>query len=397
MGWNEPGNNDKDPWGNRGKQDGPPDLDEVVKNMQKKINGIFGGKGKNVGNGSGDDGSFAVFGLIAILLVVWLAYDMTYIIDEKQRGVVLRFGKHVTFGQDAEGNTVDVLQPGLNIRFPRPIETVYKLESQQVRRITHKATMLTQDENIVDVEVAVQWRISKPTDFIFNVASPVPTLQQVTESAVREVIGKSKLDYVLTEGRADIANKQQDVIQQTLNDYQAGIFIEAVELQTAKPPEEVKSAFDDAIKSREDEQRLVNQAEAYRNDVIPKARGAAARLREEANAYKLSVISKAEGEADRFDQLLTEYRRAPEVTRKRLYLDAMESVLTNTNKVLMDNEQGNSLMYLPIDKMMNNQSSGRTRSTQGSIDSFTAPSSSQVDQQLQDLRDRASSRLRGDR
>lgn len=397
MGWNEPGNNDKDPWGNRGKQDGPPDLDEVVKNMQKKINGIFGGKGKNVGS-NGDDGSFAVFGLIALLLVVWLAYDMTYIIDEKQRGVVLRFGEHVTFGEDAEGNTVNVLQPGLNIRFPRPIETVYKLESQQVRRITHKATMLTQDENIVDVEVAVQWRIFRPTEFIFNVSGPTATLQQVTESAVREVIGKSKLDYVLTDGRADIANLQKDVIQQTLNDYKTGIFIEAVELQTAKPPEEVKSAFDDAIKSREDEQRLVNQAEAYRNDVIPKARGAAARLREESNAYKLSVIAKAEGEADRFDQLLTEYRRAPEVTRKRLYIDAMESVLSNTNKVLMDNEQGNSLMYLPIDKMMSNQGSSRSSSTiQGSNDTFTSPSSSSVEQQLQELRDRANDRLRGER
>ena len=193
-------------------------------------------------------------------------------------------------------------------------------------------------------------------------------------------------------------NKQKDVIQQTLNEYQAGIFIEAVELQTAKPPEEVKASFDDAIKAREDEQRLVNQAEAYRNDVIPKARGAAARLREEANAYKLSVIAKAEGEADRFDQLLTEYRRAPEVTRKRLYLDAMESVLSNTNKVLMDNEQSNTLMYLPIDKMMGGQgsSSNRGKSIQGSSDSFSSSTNS-VEEQLRDIRDRANSRLRGER
>jgi len=275
---------------------------------------------------------------------LWLVFDMTYLIDQQQRGVVLRFGEHV--------NTLD---PGLNIRLPRPLEKVIKVNVGQVRSITHKATMLTQDENIVDVEVAVQWRIGSATDFLFNVYEPFPTLRQVTESVVREIIGKSELDFVLTEGRSEIAQKIQILIQDVLDDYTSGIYISSVEMQPAKPPEEVKAAFDDAIKAREDEQRLVNEAEAYRNDIIPKARGGAARLREESNGYKARVIARAEGEASRFEQLLIEYKRAPEVTRERLYIDAIESVFSNTNKVLIDNDNGNSLMYLPIDKLIDRE------------------------------------------
>ena len=279
-----------------------------------------------------------------ILLIAWLVFDMTYLIDQQQRGVVLRFGEHV-----------NTLNPGLNIRLPRPIEKVMKVNVGQVRSITHKATMLTQDENIVDVEVAVQWRIGSATDFLFNVYEPFPTLRQVTESTVREVIGKSELDFVLTEGRSEIAQKIQILIQDVLDDYASGIYISSVEMQPAKPPEEVKAAFDDAIKAREDEQRLVNEAEAYRYDIIPKARGGAARLREESNGYKARVIAKAEGEASRFEQLLVEYKRAPEVTRERLYIDAIELVFSNTNKVLIDNDNGNSLMYLPIDKLIDKE------------------------------------------
>jgi len=212
--------------------------------------------------------------------------------------------------------------------------------------------MLTQDENIVNVEVAVQWKIRNPADFLFNLYAPAATLRQVTESAVREVIGKNELDFVLTEGRSEIAQRQEVLIQEIMDLYVSGIVIAKVEMQSAKPPEEVKAAFDDAIKAREDEQKSVNQAEAYRNDVIPKARGGAARLREEASGYKAKVIAKAEGEASRFEQLLTEYQRAPEVTRQRLYLDAIESVLSSSSKVLMDSDNGNSLMYLPIDKLL---------------------------------------------
>ena len=341
MAWNETpdGNKNKDPWEKKGNGGGPPDLDEIVRKMQKGFGGIF----SNGSSGKGDNSIFP-FSIGIILLIAWLVFDMTYLIDQQQKGVVLRFGEHV--------NTLD---PGLNVRLPRPIEKVRKVNVGQVRSITHKASMLTQDENIVDVEVAVQWRIGSATDFLFNVFEPFPTLRQVTESAVREVIGKSELDFVLTEGRSEIAQKIQILIQDVLDDYTSGIYISSVEMQPAKPPEEVKAAFDDAIKAREDEQRLVNEAEAYRNDVIPKARGGAARLREESNGYKARVIAKAEGEASRFEQLLTEYKRAPKVTRERLYIDAIESVFSNTNKVLIDNDNGNSLMYLPIDKLIDRE------------------------------------------
>jgi membrane protease subunit HflK len=294
---------------------------------------------------------------------------------------VLRFGKHV-----------DTLEPGLNFRFPRPVEVVLKVNVGQVRSITHKALMLTQDENIVDVEVAVQWRIGNAVEYLVNVYSPASTLRQVTESSVREVIGKSKLDFVLTEGRSEIAERIQSLIQETLGEYKTGIYISTAEMQPAKPPEEVKAAFDDAIKAREDEQRQVNEAEAYRNDILPKARGGAARLREESNGYKSRIISKAEGEASRFGQLLAEYQRAPEVTRERLYLDAIESVFRNTNKVLIDNDNGNSLMYLPIDKLIDKrQNNSSNNSTQNFND--TSTSSSVMD----DTRQRLDQRLRGAR
>ncbi|MEM7027373.1 MAG: FtsH protease activity modulator HflK [Pseudomonadota bacterium] len=386
MGWNEPpeGNKNKDPWGNRGNGDGPPDLDEIVRKMQKGFGGMFGKKQPAaINNNSG----IPIF-LIIILLLAWLAYDMTYLIDEQERGVVLRFGEHVA-----------TLDPGLRVRLPRPVETVQKVNIGQVRSITHKALMLTQDENIVDVEVAVQWRINEPTQYLFNVFAPDSTLRQVTESVVREVIGKSKLDFVLTEGRSQIAETIKTLTQQTLDDdiveddYESGIYISSVEMQPAKPPEEVKAAFDDAIKAREDEQRLINEAEAYKNDIIPKARGSAARLREEATAYKARVVAKAEGEASRFEQLLTEYRRAPEVTRERLYLDAIESVLMNTNKVLIDNDGGNSLMYLPIDKLMERRQSS---SANLGIEDFTSSSSSNssLSTTLDDVRQRVNNRLR---
>tara|TARA_B100000686_G_scaffold90603_1_gene97238 strand:- start:480 stop:1610 length:1131 start_codon:yes stop_codon:yes gene_type:complete len=376
MAWNETPNGDKnkDPWGKNGNQ-GPPDLDEIVRKMQKGIGGIFGSKPPKKGNNS-----IFPFLLTIILLIAWLVFDMTYLIDQQQKGVVLRFGKHVS-----------TLNPGLNIRLPRPIEKVRKVNVGQVRSITHKASMLTQDENIVDVEVAVQWRIGSATNFLFNVYDPFPTLRQVTESAVREVIGKSELDFVLTEGRSEIAQKIQILIQDVLDDYESGIYISSVEMQPAKPPEEVKAAFDDAIKAREDEQRLVNEAEAYRNDIIPKARGAAARLREESNGYKARVIAKSEGEASRFEQLLTEYKRAPKVTRERLYIDAIESVFSNTNKVLIDNENGNSLMYLPIDRLIDKEVK---RSSSSTFKSLENQSSSTV---LDNVKNNLKGRLRGTR
>ena len=340
MGWNEPpgGNKGRDPWGDRGNGGGPPDLDEILRRMQRGFGGLLGRRG---GGGAGRDGA-ARIGLVVVgVILVILIFDITYFIDQQERGVVLRIGSYES-----------TLQPGLNFVYPSFIDDVVPVNVGLVRSITHKATMLTQDENIVDVEIAVQWRISDAADFVFNVEDPAATLRQVAESAVRQVIGKSKLDFVLTEGRSEIAQSQQQVMQKILNDYHTGILIVTVEMQPAKPPEQVKAAFDDAIKAREDEQRLVNEAEAYRNDVIPRARGAAARLREESNAYKATVIARAEGEAARFEQLLAEYQRAPAVTRQRLYLDSMEAVLSKTPKVLLDSRNSSNMMYLPLDRLL---------------------------------------------
>ena len=380
MAWNEPPENKgQDPWGNRGRGEGPPDLDDIVRKMQEGFGGIFGKKPSGPKN---DRKGFPFSWLIVVVvLVLLLLVDITYLVDQQERGVVLRFGRYEK-----------TLQPGLNFVFPSLIDKVVTVNVGQVRSITHKASMLTQDENIVDVEVAVQWRINDPADFIFNVKDPALTLRQVTESAVRAVIGQSELDYVLTEGRSEIAQQQQQLMQDILaDDYKSGILIVTVEMQPAKPPEDVKAAFDDAIKAREDEQRLVNEAEAYRNDILPRARGGAARVREEANGYKASVIAKSEGDAARFDQLLTEYELAPEITRKRLYLESMESVLSSTNKVLLDAEGGNSLMYLPLDKLIQPRNSS-SQNLSRALDPDASAS-----QPGSNLTERMDSRIRGER
>ena len=380
MAWNEPPENKgQDPWGNRGRGEGPPDLDDIVRKMQEGFGGIFGKKPSGPKNER--KGFPFSWMIVVVVLVLLLLVDITYLVDQQERGVVMRFGRYER-----------ILQPGLNFVFPSLIDKVVTVNVGQVRSITHKASMLTQDENIVDVEVAVQWRINDPADFIFNVRDPALTLRQVTESAVRAVIGQSELDYVLTEGRSEIAQEQQQLMQNILaDDYKSGILIVTVEMQPAKPPEDVKAAFDDAIKAREDEQRLVNEAEAYRNDILPRARGGAARVREEANGYKASVIAKSEGDAARFDQLLTEYELAPEITRKRLYLESMESVLSSTNKVLLDAEGGNSLMYLPLDKLIQPRNSS-SQNLSRALDPDASAS-----QPGSNLTERMDSRVRGDR
>lgn len=379
MGWNEPpdGNKGKDPWGNRGNDDGPPDLDEIVKKMQSGLGGMFGKKPDGVGGGVGNNSPVPI-AFIILGLIIYLGWDISYAIDQQERGVVLRFGQYV-----------DTMKPGLNFRFPRPIETVRKVNVGQIRQIPSRASMLTQDENIVDVDVAVKWQISDPANYLFSVYDPVSTLHQATESAVRDVIGKAELDFILTEGRSVIAQKQQVLLQNILDEYKVGISIVGVELQSTKPPEQVKDAFDDVIKAREDKERKVNEAEAYRNEIIPRARGEAARLREESSGYKARVIAKAEGEANRFEQQLKEYQRAPGITRQRLYLDAMENVLSNSNKILMDAENSNSLMYLPIDQLMKQSKSQHSIGLPGS----TSGSSSQIISP--EVRDRISDRARG--
>ena len=283
------------------------------------------------------------------MLFLLLGYEMVYRIDPAERGVVMRFGKYVTS-----------LQPGPHIRFPRPIEQVVKVNVERIQTITSESSMLTGDENIVDVEVAVQYRIKDATNYLFKIADPDVSVNRVTESAIRDIIGQSTLTFVITEGRAQIATDAQKLIQDILDTYESGVEITSVNMQPAKPPEAVKAAFDDAIKAREDEQRKINEAEAYRNEVVERAAGEAARIRAEAEGYKEQVIAQAEGESERFNQLYAEYKKAPEVTRKRLYLEAMESVLSNTNKVIVDNDNGSSLMYLPLDKLI--EKGGSTRS-----------------------------------
>ncbi len=345
MPWNEPGGDgQKDPWGRPDKESGPPDLDEVVRKLQERLKGLFGGR-RGVGTttpkrspGSAKPGIWIIVLVIGAILLLW---ETAYIIEPAERGVVLRFGSYTA-----------TLDPGLNFRLPRPIENVTKVDVAQIRSVPHKATMLTQDENIIDMDLAVQYRVKDVTQYLFNVRNPDVTLRQVTESALRDMVGNSKMDFVLTEGRAEIAGGTKEHIQSILDQYQAGLLVTSVNMQPARPPEEVKPAFDDAIKAREDEQRLINEAEAYRNEVLPKSRGAAARVLAEANAHKFKVIAEAQGEADRFQRLLSEYQKAPEVTRQRLYLDTVESVLSKTSKVIVSTKGGNNILYLPLDKLM---------------------------------------------
>ena len=343
MAWNEPGGNggDKDPWGNRGNQ-GPPDLDEVFRNFQKKFGSLFGGRGGSRGGktSGASSGGFGIGIVVAIVLLFWGATGF-YKIEEAERGVILRFGKHV-----------ETTQRGLHWHLPYPIESVTKVDVTKVYTVPLRVTMLTKDENIVDLEGTVQYQVADATKYLFKVRTPEVSLNQATESAIRQSIGRTKMDYVITEGRGQIAIQLKDSIQGILDSYGTGMHIIKVNIQHARPPEAVKDAFDDVTQAREDEERLKNEAEAYRNEVIPKARGTAARMREEADGYEKQVVAKAEGEADRFTRLLAEYSKAPQVTRDRLYIDMMESVLSKSSKVMVDVEGGNNLMYLPLDKLM---------------------------------------------
>ena len=331
MAWNEPGGN-KDPWNAGRRGDGPPDLDDMLKRLRARFAGR-GGKPLPTG-GAG------LLGLI--VLAVWLASGF-YMVDEQERAVVLRFGAYV--------KTTD---PGARWHLPWPIEQVEKVNVTGVRSVTDKADMLTQDENIVDVELTVQYRVSSAQDYLFNVTDPDMTLRQATKSAVREVVGRSNMDFILTDGRQSVAEKTKQLLQARLDEYKSGLVVTEVNLQQAQPPEPVQGAFADAIKAREDQQRLKNEAEAYANDRLPKARGAAARQAAEAVAYRDRTIATAEGDASRFTQLVTEYKKAPKVTRQRLYLDAMNEVLGNTSKVLIDVDKGGPLIYLPLDQILKN-------------------------------------------
>jgi len=364
MAWNEPGgnSNNQDPWGGRkgGGRQGPPDLDEAFRKLQESLNGLFGGGKKRGDDDSGRSGGGG-FGLLfvglGLLAVVWL-YSAIYVVDEQEQAVVLRFGKyHETVG------------PGLNIYFP-PIDRKFQENVTRERAYTRQGAMLTEDENIIEVPLTVQYRVSNLQDFVLNVEQPEVSLQHATDSAVRHVVGSTEMDQVLTEGRELIASEVRERLQRFLDNYRTGITITQVNIQSAAAPREVQEAFDDVIRAREDEQREKNQAESYANGVIPEARGQAQRLLEEANGYRDEVIARAQGEADRFTKLVAEYRKAPEITRERLYIDTMQEVMSNTSKVLVTGDKGqNNLLYLPLDKMIDSRGGASSSSSANSSNS----------------------------
>ncbi|MCG8671441.1 MAG: FtsH protease activity modulator HflK [Pseudomonadales bacterium] len=343
MAWNEPGggrNNNQDPWGGRNDQ-GPPDLDEVVKKLQERFGGIFGG-GKGGGSGQGSNAILVI--ALVLALFVW-ALSGFYRVEQAQQAVVLRFGEFH-----------EIKTAGLRWN-PAIMDTVFKVDVTKVHSVPMRATMLTEDQNIVDVDLNVQYRINDPKLYFLHVNNPELALSHSIESALRHVVGGNIMDKVITEGREAIAIEVEARLQDYLERYQSGLVVAKVNIEDAHPPKEVKAAFDDVIKAKEDEVRLQNEAQAYANGIIPEARGKAKRMLQEADAYKAEIVERAKGEAKRFEQLLTEYKKAPQVTRQRLYLETMESVYGNTTKVMVDVEGGNNMMYLPLDRLVNNAQS----------------------------------------
>lgn len=339
MAWNEPGGGDKDPWGNRGDQ-GPPDLDEAFKKLQAQLAGIFGGGRGGQGSGGGGLSGGLLAGLLVAAALVYGALGL-YQLDAQERGVVFRFGA----AQD------EIVMPGLHWN-PPIIDSVEKVNVTRINPHGHQALMLTEDENIVDVRITVQWVVNDPVKFLVNVRNPQISLDHATESALRHVVGSSVMDQVITEGRAAIAVEVQDRLQTYLDSYGTGIFVSKVNIDESAPPTQVRDAFNDVQKAKEDEQRTINDASAYAESIIPEARGEAQQQIEQANAYRERVIARATGEAMRFEKLLAEYNMAERVTRDRLYIDAMENLLSNSSKIMVDVEGGNNMMYLPLDRIM---------------------------------------------
>lgn len=361
MAWNEPGNNnddngrDKDPWGNKnnrgGRNQGPPDLDEVFNKLSQKLSGKFGGKnGKGVPSGAG--GKIGIGLILLAALVVWAFFGI-YTVGEAQRAVVLQLGKF----DHIEG-------PGLNWR-PPFIDSYTLVNVQSIRSLRASGTMLTKDENVVTVSMDVQYKVSDPFKYLYRVTNADDSLRQAMDSALRAVIGDSLMDSILTDGRQQIRQSTRETLERIIDRYDMGIQIVAVNFEDARPPEQVKAAFDDATASREDEQRYVREAEAYSNDVLPKAAGRAERVKKEAQGYSERIVNQAEGKVAQFDELLPEYKAAPKVTRERLYLDTMEAVYANTSKVLIDSKSSGNLLYLPIDKLKSEASHAQGKSKSG--------------------------------
>ena len=371
MGLNDP------QWGKK-NSGGPPDLDELLRKLNEKVAAMMGGKGGKGGEGKpgggmpmkGFGGGIGLIAAVAVL--IWLGSGF-YIVDASQRGVVLRFGK-----------LVEMTQPGPRWHLPFPVETVEIVNLSQVRtvevgyrdnvknKMLKESLMLTEDENIIDIQFAVQYFLSDPADYLFNNRTPDENVRQAAETAIREVVGKSKMDFVLYEGREQVAASATKLMQEILDRYKSGILISKLTMQNAQPPEQVQAAFDDAVKAGQDRERQKNEGQAYANDVVPRARGTAARLIQESEGYKQSVTANAEGDASRFKQILVEYEKAPAVTRERMYIDMMQQVMGNISKVMVDQKNGNSLLYLPLDKLVES-----TRTSAAATEALAAPVTSQ--------------------
>lgn len=378
---------------NRGANQGPPDLEEVWRDFNQRLTGMFGGKRpgqKPGGGGNGGGGgsgpqlpniSFKQFGggigvLLVVVALVWLASGF-YTVDANQRGVVLRFGEYVSTSE-----------PGLRWRLPAPIESHEIVDLTGVRTVEvgyrgserntvlREALMLTDDENIINIQFAVQYILNDPENYVFNNRFPDESVAQAAETAMREIVGKSRMDFVLYEGREEIAATAHELMQRILDRYETGIQVSRVTMQNAQPPEQVQAAFDDAVKAGQDRERQKNEGEAYANDVVPRARGAASRLVEEANAYRERVIANAEGEASRFKQIFTEYSRAPEVTRERLYIETMQQVMSSASKVMVDAQGNGNLLLLPLDKLIQQSGGAPAAAAQSQPDASASQSSS---------------------
>jgi membrane protease subunit HflK len=333
MAWNDSGNG-KDPW--KRDDNEPNDLDQIVQNWQKRLGAILGGGGGRGGPGAGGGGMF----LIILLIIAW-GFTGLYRVDEAERGVEQRFGAYT-----------ETTMPGLHWHIPYPIEVVDKVNANAVSNFPYSTEMLTADEQYVFIDMVVQYRRTDPVKYSFEVENPEGTLEDVTESALREVVGTSELDVIIAARRDEIAARTQAVLQSTLDMYGAGITVTSISLETVNYPTAVQDAVDDAQKARNDSQRYILEADAYARDIVPKARGDAAKMIQDAEAYRSRVIADAEGEAARFEALLIEYQKAPEVTRERLYIDAVEDVYGRSNKVFLDSQGSGNLLYLPVDQLI---------------------------------------------
>jgi membrane protease subunit HflK len=349
MPWKEPGKGDKDPWNSGGQQ--PPDLEEVFRNVNNRIKSLLGGGrgGRGSDSDGGSSGGSGLASIIMVALLLWGGWDAVHIIDEAEQGVVLRFG--------AYSRTLD---PGINLTLPRPFETVFKVNVSSVRSLEDRGHMLTEDENLVEFDYKVQFRVAAAQDFLFRVRDPESTVRDAAESALRESVGTNRLDAIL-EGtqRETVRLETFRVLQETLDRYQAGVLVTQFNFTDVNVPAQVREAYSDVIRAREDRERFIEEARVHANSVVPEARGQAARVVQEAEGYKAATVAVAEGEARRFTLLLEEYRKAPEITRKRLYLQAMENVFGSSNKVLLDAKSSGNVLYLPLDQLSGGNS-GRT-------------------------------------